>query len=131
MSVGLVGSKGVRGRLLTIANDFVTGIALYVTVEGSAKTVITKVWEVLTQRSQHRKHLSRTQGRRDPASPAEPRPMTGSLECFGTRIGWQTIVLPLFVVHKSPRDPSYGRGPSIVLPRRQICGAKSAVLNSV
>ena len=45
--------------------------------------------------------------------------MTGSPEYFGTRIHWQTTVLPLYVVHKfPPRDPSYGRRASNSLPRR-------------
>ena len=66
----------------------------------------------LTQRSQHHKHPSHTRDRTDPASPAERRPMTGSLGCCCTRRRW-LIVLPRFLVHKCPpRNPFYGRRPS-------------------
>ena len=41
MSAGLVGSKGIRGRVLTIADDLVARIALYVAVERSAKILAT------------------------------------------------------------------------------------------
>ena len=67
----------------------------------------------LTRQSQHHRHPSPTQGRTDPASWVEPRPMTGSLVCFRTRIRWSTVLL-LLVVHKYPlaRNPSHGRPPS-------------------
>ncbi len=97
---------------------------------GQHRLLPPSIGSVLTQRSQHHKHLSHTRGRKDPASPVEPRPMTGSLGCFGTCIQWQATVLPLSVVHRShPPDPSYGRKPSMLLPRRLKRGWRAVVGN--
>ena len=90
----------------------------------------------LTQQSPRHRHPFRAQGRKDPASPAEPRPMTGSLGCFGTRIRWWSA-LPQSVVHISPpRNPFYRRQPSRMC-RSSGVGARGirfvgpAVLNRV
>ena len=42
LSVGLLGPRGVGGGVLTIADDFVARIALYVAVGWSAKSFVRK-----------------------------------------------------------------------------------------
>ena len=120
-------AHNVGGGQLTIADNFVACLTLDMAVELSATVSHEQKKDiVLTQQSRHHRHPSRTQGRTDPASPAEPRPMTGSLGCFGTRIRWQSAVPLLIVVHIfPPRDPSYGR--ATVENTRRASGVKSEV----